>query len=522
MGRLYWKFFIFFFLAQLTAGLGIGLAVWIANQKLENINAQIEASPPAKSLVDAAAVTLKFGGVQGLQGLMKHWSQRPMPQVYAVNEQDVELQGRTLPATVIKSAREILTRELFDGETAKNDGIKSDDSSSAPKTPLQDGVNLPVQNAPAVNPSVPNLFSSNPMARSPVQQVEADDGHRYLLFVPALKHQQALHSLPPSQQPSLLGFNPKPKARHLFPILPILAGVLASFIFAALLAWYFSKPIKQLRQAFASAANGNLDVRVGQEMGSRRDELADLGKAFDLMASRLGTLMQSQTRLLHQVSHELRSPLARMQIAVGLARQQPDKLESSLMRIERESERMDSLVGELLELSRLESGMMKIEKEPVDLNELLFTVVEDARFEGLAKNITVDYDALQLEATPVVLSAQQDLLHRAIDNVVRNALKYSPNGSRVSIATLIEPLNTNHFAADKSVTITVTDNGPGVADDELENIFQPFFRGSNTHSADGHGVGLAIAKQVIDAHGGAITAINHKVGGLVIVIKLPL
>lgn len=517
MGRLYWKFFIFFFLAQLTAGLGVGLAVWIANQKLENINAQIEASPPAKSLVDAAAVTLKFGGVQGLQGLMKHWSQRPMPQVYAVNEQDVELQGRTLPAAVVKSAREILTRELFDGETSKNDGIKSDDSSSTLKTPVQDGINLPVQNAPSVNPS-----NSNSMPRSSVQQVEADDGHRYLLFVPALKHQQALHSLPPSQQPSLLGFNPKPKARHLFPILPILAGVLASFIFAALLAWYFSKPIKQLRQAFASAANGNLDVRVGQEMGSRRDELADLGKAFDLMASRLGALMQSQTRLLHQVSHELRSPLARMQIAVGLARQQPDKLESSLMRIERESERMDSLVGELLELSRLESGVMKIEKEPVDLNELLLTVVEDARFEGLAKNITINYDALQLEATPVVLSAQQDLLHRAIDNVVRNALKYSPNGSRVSIATLIESLNTNHFAVDKSVTITVTDNGPGAADDELETIFQPFFRGSNTHSADGHGVGLAIAKQVIDAHGGAITAINHKVGGLVILIKLPL
>lgn len=218
-------------MAQLTAGLGVGLAVWIANQKLENTNAQIEASPPVKPMVDTAAVTLKFGGVQGLQGLMKHWSQKPMPQVYAVNEQDVELQGRTLPAAVVKSAREILTREFFDGETAKNDGIKSDDSSSTSKTLVQDGVNLPVQNAPSVNP-----FNSNSMPRSPVQQVKADDNHRYLLFVSALKHQQALHSLPPSQQPSLLGFNPIPKARHLFPILPILAGVPASFIFAALLA----------------------------------------------------------------------------------------------------------------------------------------------------------------------------------------------------------------------------------------------------------------------------------------------
>ena len=107
-------------------------------------------------------------------------------------------------AAAVKRAREILIRELFDGETAKNDGIKSDDSSFAIKIAVQDGINLPVQNTPSINP-----FSSNPMARSPVQQIEADDGHRYLLFVPALKHQQALHSLPPSQLPSLLDFNPK-------------------------------------------------------------------------------------------------------------------------------------------------------------------------------------------------------------------------------------------------------------------------------------------------------------------------
>lgn len=509
MGRLYWKFFIFFFLAQLTAGLGVGIAVWIANKNLENINAQIEASPPAKSLVDAAAVTLKFGGVHGLQGLLKHWSQRPIPQVYAVNEQDVELQGRTLPIAVISSAREILARELFDGEI-KSEALKAETDTST---------KMPVHNPPI----------ANAMVRSSVQQIEANDGHRYLIFVPALKYQDALHRLPPSQQPGLLGFNPKPKARHLFPILPILAGILASFIFAALLAWYFSKPIKQLRQAFASAANGNLDVRVGQEMGARRDELADLGKAFDLMATRLGALMQSQTRLLHQVSHELRSPLARLQIAVGLARQQPDKLESSLMRIERESERMDSLVGELLELSRLESGVMKIEKEPVDLNELLLATVEDASFEGMAKNITVEYKALGEDSQPpLMVAAQQDLLHRAIDNVVRNALKYSPNDSRITITTLIEPVALNVITGvSKNVVVTVSDSGPGVAENELETIFQAFFRGSNTHSADGHGVGLAIAKQVIDAHGGSIVAvnradINHLVGGLSVVIKLPL
>ncbi|HYN55230.1 MAG TPA: ATP-binding protein, partial [Methylotenera sp.] len=298
-----------------------------------------------------------------------------------------------------------------------------------------------------------------------------------------------------------------------FPLIPLLAGVFASFVFAALLAWYFSKPIKQLRQAFASAASGNLEVRVGNEMGERRDELADLGNAFDVMAARIGALMQSQTRLLHQVSHELRSPLARLQMAVGLARQQPDKLESSLVRIERESERMDSLVGELLELSRLESGVMKLEKEAVDLNELLMTIVEDAQFEGVAKNIAVDYKQIGNSSMPITILAQQDLLHRAIDNVVRNALKYSPSESFIVITTKQE---------NAKVSINVMDHGPGVEVGELDTIFQAFFRGSNTNSTNGHGVGLAIAKQIIESHGGTIEASNQATGGLNVEIKLPI
>lgn len=461
MGRLYWKFFIFFFLAQLTAVTGVGVAVWIANKKLENANAQIEASPPAKSMVAAAAATLKFGGVEGLQGLMQHWSQRPMPQVYAVDEQNMELQGRALSADVIKSARDVLSQRIS-------------------------GEDSPTNNA---------------LVRGAVQQIQANDGHRYLLFVPAFQK----GAMP---NPKMLGFNPKPRNRHLFPFVPLLAGVFASFIFAALLAWYFSKPIKQLRQAFASAANGSLDVRIGNAMGNRHDELADLGSAFDLMATRLGALMQSQSRLLHQVSHELRSPLARLQIAVGLARQQPDKLDSSLTRIERESERMDSLVGELLELSRLESGVMKLEKESVDIDELLATIVEDARFEGTAKQIVIQYE----QASDVIVFGQQDMLHRAIDNVLRNALKYSHDTSLITISSAVD---------DTNVSIKVTDQGPGVAENELDSIFKPFYRGSESNHRDGHGVGLAIAKQIVEAHGGTIVASNQAAGGLTVEIRLP-
>lgn len=471
MGRLYWKFFIFFFLAQLTAVTVV--AVWIANQNQEKLNAQIETSQPAKSLVDAAAATLQYGGVEGLRALMSRWSQQPMPQVFAVNEQNADLLGRNLPADVIQSAR-----ELFERQQAES----------------------------AVQYRAQGL-----MPRMPLQNIKANDNQEYLLFVPALKHaHDAMQSMP--LRAGLLGFHGKPR-KHPFPIMPLLAGVLVSFIFAAILAWYFSKPIKQLRQAFASAANGNLDVRVGLYMSSRRDELADLGNAFDLMATRLGALLQSQTRLLHQVSHELRSPLARLQIAVGLARQQPEKLATSLARIERESERMDDLVGELLALSRLESGAMKVEKEAVDLNELLSIIVEDARFEGDSKKITIDYSQ-QDEKTAglVTLSAQQDLLHRAIDNVVRNALKYSPDQSHVVISTSTD----NAY-----VTITVSDQGAGVAEDELEMIFQPFFRGTNGNQADGHGVGLAIAKQIVEAHDGTIVANNQATGGLSVTIKLP-
>jgi two-component system OmpR family sensor kinase len=328
------------------------------------------------------------------------------------------------------------------------------------------------------------------------------------------EHEIQMQAQDKSFTPPALSKPYKSKHKRWFPIMPILVGAIASFIFAAILAWYFSKPIKQLRQAFGSAANGNLDVRVGESMGTRRDELVDLGNAFDVMAIRLGALLQSQTRLLHQVSHELRSPLARMQIAVGLARQQPDKLESSLTRIERESERMDVLVGELLALSRLESGVIKLDKERVNLNELLTSVLEDARFEGEAKKITIDYvPQTETSNSPLSILGQQDLLHRAIDNVVRNALKYSFSQSHVSIKTSVE----NTF-----INIEVKDQGEGVPENELEIIFQAFFRGSNTHHTDGHGVGLAIAKQIIEAHGGSIVASNIAHGGLNVVIKLPI
>lgn len=475
MGKLYWKFFSFFFLAQITSVLGVIIALWIYNQNLDNEYAKIEASPPARAVVEAAATTLEFGGVKSLSALITRWDTQRFPPLYAVDELNHELLNRSTPLDIIAVAREIL---------------------------------------------------SHPQVQQSVKEVKADDGHTYLLFVPAPNDQFLLNKSSRSNvnRPDnrFMGvLHAPPKLRHLFPLMPILAGVVASLIFAALLARYFSTPIKQLKQAFHSVADGNLETRVGHDMGKRHDELADLGNAFDIMATRLGILMHSQTRLLHQVSHEMRSPLARLQLAVGLAKQSQelknsDKLDLSLARIERESMRMDGLVGELLELSRLESGNVNIQKESVDVGELLSTVLEDAQYEADAKHIEVKFNA-QLGH---VIQGQPDLLHRALENIIRNAIKYSPENSCVVIATALVKMESKSLV--EAMQISVSDQGLGVPEGELSKIFEPFVRGSNTANKDGHGVGLAIAKQLIEAHGGQVTASNLAGGGLLVRVTLPL
>jgi signal transduction histidine kinase len=294
------------------------------------------------------------------------------------------------------------------------------------------------------------------------------------------------------------------------PLFPLLAGLIASLLCAAGVAWYFAKPIRHLRDAFAMAAEGNLATRVGSAMGGRRDELADLGQDFDRMSERLQALMAAQKRLLHDVSHEMRSPLARLQAAIGLARQQPGRLEDSLARIEREGERMNGLIGELLTLSRLEAGVaMPLEK--VDLGELLAEIVEDARFEGAARQVGIDYAA----APALVVQANPELLQRAIENVVRNGLRFSPAGTSLQIDAKL--------GADGMIHLHIADQGEGVPEAELEAIFTPFYRGRNLATGDGYGLGLAIARQVISTVNGKIAAKMKSDGstGLLIEIVLP-
>ena len=304
------------------------------------------------------------------------------------------------------------------------------------------------------------------------------------------------------------GMPPPPPPPGSFPLLPLLAGLVASLLCALGLAWYFAKPIRHLRAAFDAVAEGDLERRIGPSMGQRRDELVDLGRDFDRMTTRLQALMNGQKRLLHDVSHEMRSPLARLQAAIGLARQQPERTEDSLQRIERESERMNLLVGELLTLSRLEAGVVGA-MENVDTGELLSGIVDDARFESAALGVIVHYHSGQMPE----VHANPELLHRAIENVVRNALRYSAPGGAVSIEA--------GKVGEKIFRITVTDEGPGVPPEALEAIFTPFYRGEGQGKTSGYGLGLAIAQRVIATVNGKIEAKPGKRCGLVVSMEFP-
>ena len=302
---------------------------------------------------------------------------------------------------------------------------------------------------------------------------------------------------------------PPPPPRIPPPVLPILAGSLVSLVFAALLAWYFARPIRTLRGAFAAVAEGRLETRIGSAMGSRHDELADLSNDFDHMADHLEALIDTQRRLLHDVSHELRSPLARLQAAADLLLQQPERGGEFAARIQRDTARMDALVDQLLTLARLDAGMAGRLDEDVDVYEIVVDVADAAGFEAQARQCTIACDLTQ----SIIVRGNHELLQRAIENVVRNAVRHSPAGGVVAIAVSADA---------RRLRVTVSDDGPGVAPRELSAIFDPFVRGSNAPASTGHGLGLAITRRVAVAHGGRVFAENRARGGLAVTLEIPL
>jgi len=285
--------------------------------------------------------------------------------------------------------------------------------------------------------------------------------------------------------------------------------------------------VKKLRHATQEFARGNLSARVGPSSG-RRDELVSLGSDFDLMAEKIESLVQSQRRLLGDISHELRSPLARLNVALELARQRAgSEASSALARIQREAENLNEMIGQLLTLTRLETTGQDVPKAEFDLTRLLREIADDADFEAASNGRCVKLEAA--ENVPIV--GNEQLLRRAIENVVRNAVHYTADGTAVQISLQTSKSQSSAGAGEtgednrttaRRVEIVVRDHGPGVPATALQEIFRPFYRvdDARDREAGGVGLGLAIAQRAIHLHGGTVEAVNEPDGGLVVRIIL--
>jgi two-component system, OmpR family, sensor histidine kinase CpxA len=268
----------------------------------------------------------------------------------------------------------------------------------------------------------------------------------------------------------------------------------------------------KLRAATRRVAGGDLKARVGPAIGKRRDELADLGRDFDLMAERIESLMMAQHRLVSDISHELRSPLARLGVALELARQRAgDEAKSPLDRIEREADRLNELIEQLLTLSKLEIGNQPAPGRPVDLELLVRQIASDADYEARDRNRV----ARVVASESWVTTGSEELLRRAVENVVRNAVRYTAENTEVEISLRREPPSL--------AVITVRDHGPGAPESSLMDIFRPFYRVADARDRQtgGVGLGLAIAERAVKLHGGTVSASNAPDGGLIVEIKLP-
>lgn len=315
----------------------------------------------------------------------------------------------------------------------------------------------------------------------------------------------------------------RPPPRFAVPAKTWLLRILAVLFTAGLvcygLARHFATPVRRLRAVAKRFASGDLKVRIGNDpLFRRRDEVAELGRDFDDMARRIEELVTkqeqllfSQRRLLGDISHELRSPLTRLALASGLLqRRVGDDARPLLSRIDRESERLNMLIGQLLALARLDVSPVPEVMEVIDLNALVQDVVNDAAFEAVSRNVEIEFQA----HPGCVLKGIRDLLRSAFENVLRNAVRYTAAGTAVKV-----DLECNAQA----VSVTVSDQGPGVPEPDLPHIFQPFYRVAEARDrqSGGTGLGLAIAERTVRLHGGALGALNRPKGGLSICMTFP-
>ncbi len=448
MRRLFLRIFVTFWTAMVAVlAFTVATTLWLADERLQHEQVRQD------ELAREASSVLAVRGIDGLREWLAYQSLSVAPdRLYVLDRRGDDLLGRRVP--------EFLRARLGRGADAGR---------------------------------LPELPSDTRDVRW-LSQLIAPGDEPYALSL--LRLRRGAHGIfNPTETPIVTG------------IITLLVGTVVCF----LLARYLSDPIRHLRAATRSIAAGDLQVRVSSLLGARRDELALLALDFDRMAERLRGLLESQRELLRDVSHELRSPLARLQIALGLARRPNADLPREFDRIEQELARLDELIGEILSLSRLDDPGRALSAEPVGIEELLETLIENARLEAEPRSVRV------LVTMPASLSVRGDreLLFRAIENVLRNAVRFAPEGSAVEL--------TVERSGDQAL-IRVSDRGPGVPPEALERIFEPFFSVAKARDRDaaGFGIGLAITARVVALHGGSVRACNRPDGGLQVELRLPL
>ncbi|MDZ7637980.1 MAG: ATP-binding protein [Bryobacterales bacterium] len=279
-------------------------------------------------------------------------------------------------------------------------------------------------------------------------------------------------------------------------------GIVLCFLLAA----YLSSPLRKIQRVVEQYGDGKLDLRMG---GKRRDEFGKLAWAFDRMADRIQTLLAAERRLLLDISHELRSPLARMSVAIELLDDAVER-DAAKAQIRRETERLNQLIGGLLEVTRAEGEPALLQSKQVEMDTLIGEIVQDCGYEARERNVEIAVEA----ATGLEVAGDAELLRRAIENVLRNALRYAPAHSNVALRCAAEQ---------DQVAIRIRDFGPGVPEESLSRLFDPFFRVEDDRNRrqGGTGLGLSIARRAIEVHGGAIQARNAN-PGLCVEIRLAL